>query len=178
VLTKADGPSKGPANAPVTIVEFGDLECPSCKQAQPVIDKLVADNPNARFIFQQFPLTQIHPWALKASSFADCIARSNPAAFWKFAQSTYDAQANITPENADGKLTELATASGVDGAKTAVCAAAPETKDRVDASTKLGMDAGVTGTPTLFINGRRIGNVTGTPYDFLNKLAKFNADQK
>jgi protein-disulfide isomerase len=178
VLAKADGPSRGPANAPVTIVEFGDLECPSCKDAQPVIEKLLADNPDVHFIFQNFPLTQIHPWAFKASAYADCIARANPAAFWKFAQSTYAAQAAITPENADAKLTELAVSAGVDGAKTAACAATPETKARVDASTKLGVDAGVTGTPTLFFNGRKVGNVTGTPYDFLDKLAKFNAAGK
>ena len=52
------GPSRGPANAPVTIVEFADLQCPACKAALPVIQKLVADAPNARFVFQQFPLAQ------------------------------------------------------------------------------------------------------------------------
>ena len=178
VLAKADGPSKGPANAPVTIVEFGDLECPSCKQAQPVIDKLLAENPNVRFVFQQFPLTQIHPWALKASSYADCIARSNPAAFWKFALSTYDAQAAITPENAEAKLAELATSAGADASKTAACAATSETKAHVDASIQLGVDAGVTGTPTLFFNGRKVSNVSAATYDFMNKLAKFNPEAK
>jgi protein-disulfide isomerase len=177
VLGKVDGPSRGPANAPVTIVEFGDLQCPSCKQAQPIVDKLIADNPDARFVFANFPLT-MHPWAFKAASYADCIARANPEAFWKFMHSTYDAQEGITPETADTKLTELAAGSGADGAKTAACAVAPETKARVDASIKLGLQAGVTGTPTLFFNGRKVGNVTGTPYDFLNRLAKFNLEVK
>ena len=178
VLAKADGPAKGPANAAVTIIEFGDLECPSCKQAQPVVDKLLADNPDVHFIFQNFPLTQIHPWAFRASSFADCIARSNAAAFWKFAQITYDAQSTITPENADTRLTELANLSGADGAKIAGCAVTPETKARVEASLQLGIDAGVTGTPTLFINGRKVQNVTGTPYEVLNRMAKFTPDAK
>lgn len=177
VLAKADGPARGPANAKMTIVEFGDLQCPSCKQAQPIVDKLIADNPDARFIFQNFPLP-MHPWAYKAASYADCIARATPDAFWKFAQGAYDAQSNITPETADEKLTDLAVKSGADGPKTAACAAAPETKARVDASINLGRQAGVTGTPTLFFNGRRVSNVSGTPYDFLNRLAKFNPDAK
>ena len=177
ILAKADGPARGPANAGVTIVEFGDLQCPSCKQAQPIIEKLLTDNPNVRFVFQNFPLPQ-HPWALRAAEFGDCIAKASPAAFWKFAQSTYDEQNTITPETADARLTELATKAGADGAKAAACALTPETKARVDASLKLGRDAGVTGTPTLFFNGRKVGNVTGIPYEFLNHLAKYNADAK
>jgi protein-disulfide isomerase len=174
ILAKVDGPSRGPANAQVTIVEFGDLQCPSCKQAQPIVDKLMADNPDARFVFANFPLN-MHPWAFKAATYADCIARANPDAFWKFAEATYAAQETITPETADAKLTSLATNAGADGTKTAACAATAETKARVDASIKLGLEAGVTGTPTLFFNGRKVQNVTGTPYDFLNRLAKFNA---
>jgi protein-disulfide isomerase len=177
ILAKADGPSRGPANAKMTIIEFGDLQCPSCKQAQPIVDKLIADNPDARFVFQNFPL-QMHPWAFKAASYADCIARANVDAFWKFAESTYDAQSTITPETADAKLTDLATKAGADGPKAAACAASSETKARVEASIKLGLQAGVTGTPTLFFNGRKVSNVTGTPYDFLNRLAKFNPDEK
>lgn len=177
ILAKAEGPTRGPANAPVTIYEFGDLQCPSCKQAQPIIDKLLADNPGDRFVFVNFPLT-MHPWAFKAASYVDCMTRTNPDAFWKFAAGTYDAQSSITPETADAKLTELATAAGVDGAKIAACAATPETKSRVDASIKLGLEAGVTGTPTLFLNGRKVANVAGTPYDVLNKLARFNAEAK
>lgn len=177
ILAKADGPARGPANAPVTIVEFGDLECPSCKQAQPTVEKLLVDNPSARFVFQNFPLPQ-HPWAFKAASYGDCIARLSPDAFWKFARTTYDAQETITPETADAKLTDLAARAGADGPKAAACAATPETKARVEASIKLGQQAGVTGTPTLFFNGRKVGNVAGTPYDFLNRLAKFNAEAK
>jgi len=178
VLAKADGPARGPAAAAVTIVEFGDLQCPSCKQTQPIIDKLIADNPGARFVFENFPLVQIHPWAFKASSYADCVARADGAAFWKFMQGTYEVQETVTVENADAKLTEVATKAGVDGAKAATCAATPETKARVEAAVKLGLDAGVTGTPTLFINGRKISNVAGMPYDYLNKLAKFSPEAK
>ncbi|MGH9538019.1 MAG: thioredoxin domain-containing protein, partial [Terriglobales bacterium] len=53
---KADGPSRGPADAPVTVVEFSDLQCPHCKEAQPTVDKLLSEEKNARLVFQNFPL--------------------------------------------------------------------------------------------------------------------------
>src|SRR5215813_1678073 len=172
-----NGISRGPANAPVTIVEFSDLQCPHCKQAQPTIDKLLSEEPNARFVFQQFPLPS-HNWAAKAASYADCIGRSNHDAFWKFINSTYNAQSDITESNADEKLTSLADSVGAKGSEIAACAAQPETKNRVDASVALGKKVEVTGTPTLFINGRRIGNVNGTPYEILKSIVDFQAKQE
>ena len=65
-----NGPSRGPADAPVTIVEFSDLQCPHCKEAQPTIDKLMSEEKNARLVFQNFPL-QSHEWAAKAAAYAD-----------------------------------------------------------------------------------------------------------
>ena len=170
-----NGASKGPADSQVLIVEFGDLECPSCKAAQPTVDKMLADNPTVRFIFQQFPLTQIHPWAYKASEYAQCVTKQNNDAFWKFQATVYGDQENINPQNADQKLTDAATASGVNGAEVAKCAAVPATAQQVDASLKLGQDLGVTGTPTVFINGRKIQNLGGVPPQTLQELIKFAA---
>src|SRR5581483_3488097 len=125
---KANGPSKGPANSPVTIVEFSDLQCPHCKNAEPVVEKLLADEPSVHFIWQNFPLPS-HNWAFKAASYADCIGRQNKDAFWKFTKGVFDAQEQITEQNVDEKLTATATASGVDGAQTAACAAKPDTAE-------------------------------------------------
>ncbi len=72
--------------APVTVVEFSDLQCPHCKEAQPNLDRLAAEDKNARIVFQNFPLP-MHDWAMKAASYADCVARSSPDAFWKFVES-------------------------------------------------------------------------------------------
>src|ERR1700693_3930148 len=91
---KIDGPSRGPADAPVTLVEFSDLQCPHCKDAQPTIDKLMSEEKNARLVFQNFPL-QSHEWAAKAAAYADCIGRNSSDAFWKFMQSVYDSQSDI-----------------------------------------------------------------------------------
>ena len=176
LLKGINGPARGPEKASVTIVEFSDLQCPHCKDAQPVIEKLLADEPNARFVFQNYPLP-MHNWAAKAAYYADCVGRSSNEAFWKFVQGTFDQQANLTESNADEKLTAIADTSGVKGADIAVCAAKPETKSRVDKSVALGTSVGVTGTPTVYVNGRRIGNVVGVAPEVLKGLVEFAAKQ-
>jgi protein-disulfide isomerase len=170
------GPSRGPKDAAVTIVEFGDLQCPACKAAQPAIEGLIAAEPNARFVFQSFPL-EMHNWAAKGAAYADCVGQASNDAFWKFIAKTYQAQGDITAENADEKLTALADVAGVKGADIAVCAGTPVTQAHVDASVALGKSVNVTGTPTLFINGRSIGNVGQVPADTLKSLVDFAAKQ-
>jgi protein-disulfide isomerase len=168
------GPSLGPADAPVTVVEFSDLQCPYCKQAQPTIDKLLSEEKSARLVFQNFPLPS-HNWAAKGADYADCVGKTSNEAFWKFIHSAYDAQADITPENADQKLTAMADQAGVKGSDIAKCAATAETAGRVQHSIALGASVDVTSTPTLFINGRKISNVSGVPYDLLKSLVEFAA---
>lgn len=170
------GPAKGPKNAPVTIVEFGDLQCPACKAAQPAIEALVAAEPTARFVFQNFPL-EMHNWAAKGAAYADCVAQASNEAFWKFIAKTYETQGDITAENADEKLTAIADGVGLKGADIAGCSTTPVTKAHVDASLALGKAVNVTGTPTLFINGRTVGNVSQVPADTLKQLVEFAAKQ-
>lgn len=168
------GPARGPKDATVTIVEFGDLQCPACKAAQPTIEGLVEAQPNARFVFQNFPL-EMHNWAAKGAAYSDCVGRASTDAFWKFVAKTYETQSDITAENADEKLTAIVDGVGLKGAEIAACAAKPETKAHVDASIALGKSVDVTGTPTLFINGRRIGNVDPHLLDVYKSLADFAA---
>jgi len=170
------GPSRGPKDAPVTIVEFGDLQCPACKAAQPVIEALVTAEPKARFVFQNFPL-EMHNWAAKGAAYADCVGRASNDAFWKFVAKTYETQADITAENADEKLTALADGAGMKGAEIATCAATPATKAHVDASIALGKSVDVTGTPSLFINGRKIGSIDPRGADAYKELVEFAAKQ-
>ncbi len=174
LLKEMSGFAEGPADATVTIFEFSDLQCPYCKQGQPTIDKLVEEEKNVRLVFQNFPLP-MHNWATKGAYYADCVGRASNEAFWKFIHSAFDAQTEITPDNADAKLTALADQAGVKGADIAACAAEPETAGRVQRSISLGQSVEVTGTPTLFINGRKISNVGGVPYDVLKGLVDFAA---
>jgi protein-disulfide isomerase len=176
LVSGVKGPAKGPASSSLLIVEFSDLQCPHCKAAQPVIERLLTDNPNARFVFENYPLPQ-HEWAMKAAEFATCIADQNQQAFWKFVNSVYDQQEQITAANADSKLNELASAAGANAQQAAGCSAQPAAKDRVQQSLDLGKEVGVTGTPTLFLNGRKISDVRGTPYEVLSAIAKFQAGE-
>jgi protein-disulfide isomerase len=169
-----NGPARGPAKAPVTIVEFSDMQCPHCKKAAPEVDQLLALEPDARFVFQNFPLPA-HDWAEKGAGYVDCVGRASNDAVWKFIQKTFDEQTDITAANADEKLKAIATASGADGDEIAACAAKPDTKARVEASIALGKSVGVNGTPTLFINGR---NVSGASVDSQKKIVDFQASQK
>jgi protein-disulfide isomerase len=170
------GPSRGPKDASVTVVEFGDLQCPACKAAQPAIEALIAAEPNTRFVFQNFPL-EMHNWAAKGAAYADCVAQASNEAFWKFIAKTYETQADITAENADQKLTALADGAGVKGADIAACANTPVTQARVDASLALGKSVNVNGTPTLFVNGRGMGNISQVPAETLKGLVDFAAKQ-
>ena len=170
-----NGPARGPAKAAVTIVEFSDMQCPHCQKAAPVIEQLLAQEPEAHFIFQNFPLPA-HNWAEKAAGYVDCVGRASNDAVWKFIQKTFDEQTNITEANLDEKLKAIATASGVNGDEIAVCAAKPDTKARVDASVALGKSVDVTGTPALFINGRSVPG--GAPVELLKKIVDFQASQE
>jgi protein-disulfide isomerase len=157
------------------IVEFSDLQCPHCQKAAPVIDQLLALEPEAHFVFQNFPLPG-HNWAEKAAEYADCVGRASNDGVWKFIQKTFDDQANITEANADEKLKAIATASGANADETAACAVKPDTKAGIEASVALGRSVGVSGTPTLFVNGRNVP--VGAPVDLMKKIVDFEASQK
>src|ERR1700676_655356 len=168
-----NGPSRGPADAPVTVVDFSDLQCPHCKEAHPALEKLMAENKNVRFVFQSFPLP-MHDWAVKAAAYADCVSRSSNDAFWQFIQSVYNAQTDITAANRDEKLAGLADSAGGKGVDIAACAAKPETTSRVEKKVALGKALDVNSTPTVFINGRKLPAV---PYEVLQKLVDFAAKE-
>ena len=175
-----NGPAKGPAKAAVTIVEFSDMQCPHCQKAAAGIEQLLAHEPEAHFVFQNFPLPS-HNWAEKAAGYIDCLGRTSAGgasndAVWKFIQKTFDEQANITEANADEKLKAIATASGANGDEIAACAVKPDTKARIEASVALGKLVGVSGTPTLFINGRNVPG--GAPVDLMKKIVDFQASQE
>jgi protein-disulfide isomerase len=169
------GPAKGPAKAAVTIVEFSDMQCPHCQKAEPGVEQLLAQEPEAHFVFQNFPIPS-HNWAEKAAEYVDCVGRASNDAVWKFIQKAFEEQANITEANADEKLKAIATASGANGDEVAACAAKPDTKARVEASVALGRSVGVNATPTLFINGQNVP--AGAKVELLKKIVDFKASQE
>jgi len=175
-LKGANGPSHGPQDAAVTIVEFGDLECPACKAAQPNVSKLLEEEPKARLIFQNYPLEQIHKWALPAAKYLDCLGRQNNGAVWKFIATTYDHQAEINEQNVDQMLKGYVKDSGGDPDAVAACVAKPETEKRVRESMALAEKLDVTSTPTFFINGRKLVgfSTNSTPYDAVKAMVDYD----
>jgi protein-disulfide isomerase len=169
---KTSGPWRGDAKSKVLIVEFSDLQCPHCKAAMPILEQLVNEEPQVKFVFQSFPLP-MHDWAQKAAQYADCVGQKNNDAFWKFVDGVFAVQETLTAPTADQKLTEIATSSGVDGSAIAACAVSPAAAERVKKSFDLGRELDITGTPTVFVNGRRISSVTSLPYEELKSIVDY-----
>jgi protein-disulfide isomerase len=171
----ANGPAKGGTSKAMEFVEFSDFECPHCKEAQPIVAKLLADYPSAHFVYQDFPLTHIHTEAFKASTHAYCVAKTGGNdAFFNFSDALFEAQAGLTPTASDQTLKDAETKAGQDPAKISACAATPAAKEAVDASIALGDKVGVNQTPTLFVNGRALP-INGIPYPMLQKIIEFQA---
>lgn len=160
-LTTADQPSFGPVDAPVTIVEFGDLECPDCKMEAPILRRNVPEafSGKVRVFFKDFPLESIHPWARAAAIAGRCVYRQNHQAFWNFYDWMYTAQDEISPENVRSKITTWAGQNSLDAMQLDRCIESKSTESEVDRSIAEGRALDVRGTPTLFINGRKIGGL-------------------
>ncbi len=146
-------PSRGPADAPVTVVEFSDFQCPHCRELYQTLKAIEPRYPRARFIFKDLPLVKIHPWAMTASLAARCVYQQNPDAFWKVHDAIFDNQELISADNAWDKLQEFALQAGISADVFRSCMAAPETKQPIDASMEEARALKVTSTPTVFVNG-------------------------
>jgi protein-disulfide isomerase len=158
-------PTRGAKNAKVVVVNYDDLECPFCSRMHatlfPEILKEYGDR--VTFIYKDYPLEEIHPWALHAAVDADCLAAQNSDAFWDFADYIHANQREVsnekTPDARYAVLDKLATAQGakhnLDATKLAACIKAQD-ESPVKASMKEGDALGVSATPTLFINGEKV----------------------
>ena len=174
-LQTKDAPSLGPVNAPVTLVEFSDFECPVCKGLHDALRGLLPNYPQVRVVFKDFPLEQIHPWARTAALAGRCAYQQSPAAFWKMYDFIYDGQALISAENAWGKMTDFAGQSGLNADTFKACMASPEAGAAVDASRENGIQLEVGSTPTIFVNGRR---VVGADARTLEQYIRYELDQR
>jgi protein-disulfide isomerase len=170
---RANGPSRGAPGKQFELVEFADFECPHCKEAQPVVDKLLQDFPQAHYVFETFPLVGIHPQAYKAAAFGECVAQeSGNDAFFKYANAIFAAQNELAGQGANQALRNAVTAAGADPDKTAACADSAAGKNAVDAALHLGHDLNVDETPTLFIDGRAVP-MLAVPYQQLKLIIEY-----
>ena len=159
-------PSMGTAGAPVVLVEFSDFECPYCKQEATMLREnlLNAYPKQVRLYFKEFPLEQIHPWAKAAAIAGRCVYQQNANTFWDYHDWAFGHQAEITVENFKDKAMEWAkTQKTLDVLQLGQCMDSKATAPEVDRTLAEGHTLEVGGTPTLFINGRRIPNVVDWP---------------
>lgn len=178
LVNEADGPAKGSADKTLELVEFADMQCPHCKEAQVSMDQLAKDFPNAHIVFENFPLASIHPFTTRAALDGVCVAKAKPEAFWTFLQAVYDTQGGLTAEDGEATLKAAVTKAGQDPATVSLCASTPETQNKVLASVKLGESIGIDQTPTLVVNGRLVPvSPAAVPYDTLKRLVQFEAQQ-
>ena len=141
-------PSRGSPDAPITIVEFSDFQCPYCKRAHPTIEQLLSEyGEQIYFVYRDFPLGN-HPRAVPAAEAARCAGDQD--GYWAYYDNLMTAPGNL----ADEDLTKRAGDVGLDTAAFTECLQSGRHRDAVDAAQADGAALGVTGTPAFFINGR------------------------
>jgi protein-disulfide isomerase len=174
---RANGAARGAKSNDLLLVEFADLQCPHCKEVQATMDNIVQDFPQARVVFENYPLTGIHPYAFRAAAEGECVRKAKgDAAFFTYTQAVFDLQEGLTAERADATLSAAVTKAGGDPAAAAACAETPEIKADVNASEKLGSDVGVDQTPMLSVNGHLLP-ISSLPYEVLKKIIAYQAGQ-
>jgi protein-disulfide isomerase len=158
-----DSPTEGPTSAKVLVVEFGDFECPYCGAEEPIVTEMLSDYAGRiRFAFEEFPLSQIHPYAELASEAA--LAANAQGKFWPYHDALYANQSALGRASLDMYASML----GLD--MTAFDAALDNHTfaPAVAADVAYGESLGVDGTPTFFINGVRV--VGAVPYSDLQAV--------
>ncbi len=149
VSISTDGdPHRGPANAKITIVEFSDFQCPYCSVAAAKMSTLLLQNPDVKLVFKQFPL-DIHGQARLAAQAS--LAAAEQGKFWELHDKMFTNFRRLSREN----IMTWAKESGIDMAKFTSDIEKPEYKKTIQKELDEGVNAGVSGTPTFFINGKR-----------------------
>jgi protein-disulfide isomerase len=160
-----DDHTQGPAGAPVTLVEYGDFECPSCGMAYPVvqsIQQLLGDN--LRFVFRQFPLSEAHRHAQHAAEASEAAAACDR--FWEMHDIMFEHQDRL----GDRDLIRYAGEIGLDAQDVACALEDGSYTKRVRSQFMSGVRSGVNGTPTFFINGERYDGVWDDAAEFARVL--------
>ncbi len=142
--------ARGTATAPVTLVEYGDFECPFCGRAYPELKRVLEDlGSKVRFVFRHFPLNEQHPHAEHAAEVAEAAGAQGK--FWEMHDLLYQRQAAL----ADADLVAYARQLGLDAERVRTELTAHTHRARVREDFLSGVASGVSGTPMFFINGRR-----------------------
>jgi protein-disulfide isomerase len=155
---------RGPANAKVTLIEYSDFQCPFCSRHEPTIEQVLKDHPSdVRLIYRHYPLTSLHPQAQKSAEASECaFNQGGNDAFWKAHDYLFANQATL----GDDLYKKMAADLKLDVNKFNTCMSSSATASTVAADEASGNDAGVSGTPSTFVNGQMVeGAVPADQFD-------------
>ena len=163
-----DDPVLGNANAKVTIIEFGDYQCPSCRlfwrEIEPRLKKEYVDTGKVKLVFRDFPIKEIHPDATAAAMAAQCAA--DQGKYWEYHDRLFREQDKGTDDVVRFKAADLkkwGAAIRLDAAAFNACIDSARYQDEVAKDYADGIAVGIQGTPTFFINGRFVGGAQSFP---------------
>jgi len=163
MIATAGRPSKGPANAPVTIVEFSDFECPFCRALFPTLQRIESDyNDKLRVIYLQFPLASMHTHARKAAEASLCAYEQDK--FWQFHDAMFNDQQHLAVEDLKRKAEILS----LDMKAFNTCLDSEKYLAEIQSDMEEGVRVGISGTPAMFINGRLL--IGAQPYADIQKI--------
>lgn len=152
-LPVAGSPIKGPENAPVTITEFSDYQCPFCARSEPIINDVLKEYPEkVRFVYKHFPLVSIHPQAMPAAKAA--VAAQKQGKFWEMHEKLFANQRELGPE----QFKKYAQEIGLDLTRFEHDMNSEETQKKIQDDMALAQQVGIRGTPTIFVNGKLLQN--------------------
>jgi protein-disulfide isomerase len=164
-----NAPILGDANAPVTIVEFSDFQCPFCasffNETLPQLQKDYIDTGKAKLIYKNLPITNIHPYAERAAEAAECAEKQGK--FWEYHDTLFKNQQTWASENATAIFKKYASNLGLNATEFDNCLDSNKYSSEISKDLQDGQNAGVTGTPTFFINGIRV--VGAQPYSIFKQ---------
>ena len=160
-------PERGPKDAKVTIVEYSDFQCPFCAKVYTTLENDILKDygDKVRFVFKNYPLSSIHPWAEDGAVASECTFEQGNDKFWAMYNGLFTKQTDITKENLKDKASEIGKDAGMDVGKLQECLDGKKTLDAVKADATEANALGVNSTPTFFINGRRLSGAQ-TPESF------------
>lgn len=152
---------KGDFEAPVTIVEYSDFQCPFCQRFHPTLQQILKDyQGKVRWVYKHFPLDQIHPQARPAAEASECVfEQKGNDGFWQFADTLFENQSKL----GENFYKKVASQIGVDTDQFNKCLSDRKYKDKVEADYQEGIKAGVRGTPGSFVNGEPLQGAV--PYE-------------
>jgi protein-disulfide isomerase len=168
-------PSKGPEDAPITIVEFSDFQCPYCSRVAPLMNRILKKYPTrVKLVFKNYPLTRIHKMAMKAAIAS--LAAKEQGRYWEYHDKLFENHKELSNE----KLLDIARELGLDMAKFEHDMQDPKIVALIKRDTNEAQENDVRGTPTLFLNGHKLGslNLSYIEKAIAQELKKVCAERK